>query len=116
RQRQWQQQQALIEANRQQMEANTKLARYAATVEQLSISRERNRLARELHDTLAHSLSALSVQLEAVSSLWNIDGRAARQNVSPRRRDNAHRVDRGPAFPASSTRRPLGRVWAGPGF
>ncbi len=82
RQRQWQQQQALIEANRQQMEANTKLARYAATVEQLSISRERNRLARELHDTLAHSLSALSVQLEAVSSLWHIDGRAARQMLA----------------------------------
>ncbi len=82
RQRQWQQQQALIEANRQQLEANTKLARYAATVEQLSISRERNRLARELHDTFAHSLSALSVQLEAVSSLWNVDAQAARQMLA----------------------------------
>jgi signal transduction histidine kinase len=80
--RQWQQQQALLEANRQQAEANTKLARYAATVEQLSISRERNRLARELHDTLAHSLSALSVQLEAVSSLWNVNAEAARQMLS----------------------------------
>lgn len=82
RQRQLQQQQALVEANRQQMEANTKLARYAATVEQLSTSRERNRLARELHDTLAHSLSALSVQLEAVSSLWNVDTQAARQMLA----------------------------------
>jgi signal transduction histidine kinase len=80
--RQWQQQQALLEANRQQAEANTKLARYAATVEQLSISRERNRLARELHDTLAHSLSALSVQLEAVSSLWNVNPQTARQMLS----------------------------------
>jgi signal transduction histidine kinase len=80
--RQWRQQQALVEANQQQIEANTKLARYAATVEQLSVSRERNRLARELHDTLAHSLSALSVQLEAVSSLWHVDAQAARQMLA----------------------------------
>jgi signal transduction histidine kinase len=44
------------------------LAAHAAMVEQLTVSRERNRMARELHDTLAHSLSAVSVQLEAVDS------------------------------------------------
>jgi signal transduction histidine kinase len=44
------------------------LAAYAATLEQLAVSRERNRMARELHDTLAHSLSAVAVQLEAVDS------------------------------------------------
>jgi len=49
-----------------QAESNTKLARYAAIIEQLSISRERNRLAREPHDMLAHLLRALSGQLEAV--------------------------------------------------
>jgi len=52
-------------------EANQKLAHYAATLEQLTLSRERNRLARELHDTLAHTLSGLAVQLEGVRSLWN---------------------------------------------
>ncbi len=72
-------QKALIEAHRQQVDANTKLKRYAASVEQLSISRERNRLAREMHDTLAHSLSAISVQLEAVNSLWDVDVAAARK-------------------------------------
>lgn len=56
--------------------ANAQLAQYAATTEQLAISRERNRLARELHDTLAHSLSAVSVQLEGVQALW--DGESAR--------------------------------------
>lgn len=54
-------------------EANAKLARYVAVVEELTISRERNRLARELHDTLAHTLSAASVQLEAANSLWQSD-------------------------------------------
>ncbi len=62
---------ALAEAYRQQAEANEQLQQYATTLEELSISRERNRLARELHDTLAHSLSALTVQLEAVSALWS---------------------------------------------
>jgi signal transduction histidine kinase len=49
--------------------AHQRLRRHAATVEQLAISRERNRLARDLHDTLAHSLSALTVQLEALRIL-----------------------------------------------
>ncbi len=53
--------------------ANLKLAQYARTAEQLSVSRERNRLARELHDTLAHTLSGSAVQLEAVNALWEQD-------------------------------------------
>lgn len=51
-------------------QANAKLADYAVTIDQLATSRERNRLARELHDTLSHTLSALSVQLEAADSVW----------------------------------------------
>jgi signal transduction histidine kinase len=51
-------------------DANLKLMHHSATLEQLTITRERNRLARELHDTLAHTLSALAVQLEAVDALW----------------------------------------------
>ena len=59
--------------------ANARLAAYATTLEQLAVSRERNRLARELHDTLAHSLSAVAIQLEAVRSLWDTDPPAARE-------------------------------------
>lgn len=43
-------------------EANTQLAHYATTLEQLATTRERNRLAQELHDTLAHTLSAVAVE------------------------------------------------------
>jgi signal transduction histidine kinase len=71
------QREALETAYKQQAEANVRLQRYAVTLEELTISRERNRLARELHDTLAHSLSAVIVQLEAVRSLWALDPAAA---------------------------------------
>jgi signal transduction histidine kinase len=47
----------------------------------LAISRERNRLARELHDTLAHSLSALTIQLEALRTLLSNDPAAAEEAV-----------------------------------
>ncbi len=50
--------------------ANQRLALQAATLEQLTISRERNRLAHEIHDTLAHTLSGIAVQLEAALSTW----------------------------------------------
>jgi signal transduction histidine kinase len=54
-------------------QANRQLASYTNTLEQLTISRERNRMAREFHDTLAHTLSAVAVQLEAVNALWDND-------------------------------------------
>jgi signal transduction histidine kinase len=63
------------------IELNQQLAHYAATAEQLAVSQERNRLARELHDTLAHSLSGVSVQLEAAQALWERDDTAARKMV-----------------------------------
>jgi signal transduction histidine kinase len=60
-------------------EANMRLTHYASTLEHLTVSQERNRLARELHDTLAHTLSGLSVQLEAAKAYWDVDQPAARE-------------------------------------
>ena len=48
------------------LSANLQLSEHAITLEQLATSRERNRLARDLHDTLAHTLSGLTVNLEAI--------------------------------------------------
>ena len=58
--------------------ANRKLAHYAGNLEELTISRERNRVARELHDTLAHTLSGLSVQLETARAFWDVDEETAK--------------------------------------
>ncbi len=67
----------LMTAQRQQRaalaHANRQLAHYATTLEQLAVSRERNRVARELHDTLAHTLSGTALELEAVKTLWDVD-------------------------------------------
>jgi len=56
---------------KQLIQANVQLAQHANTLEQLAVSRERNRLARELHDTLAHTLSGLAVNLEALKITLN---------------------------------------------
>ncbi len=73
----------LLETQRGQQEAlaqaNARLIDYADTVEKLAVSRERNRLARELHDTLAHTLSGLTVQLETICAYWEADPPTARQ-------------------------------------
>ena len=69
---------ALKRQNNELAEANRRLADYATTLEQLAISHERNRLAREFHDTLAHTLSALAVQLEAVEALQQTQPEKAR--------------------------------------
>jgi signal transduction histidine kinase len=54
-------------------EANARLALYASTLEQLTISRERNRMARELHDVLAHTLSGVAVELEGLRAMLHLD-------------------------------------------
>jgi len=58
---------------RKLLEANLKLREHADALEQLATSRERNRLARELHDTLAHTLSGLTVNLEAIKIMLGPD-------------------------------------------
>nr|MBP8165192.1 hypothetical protein [Anaerolineales bacterium] len=62
-------------------EANANLTHYASTLEQLTVSRERNRLARELHDTLAHSLTAISVSLETAKAYFDIDAGKTRDLI-----------------------------------
>lgn len=75
---------------RVRQEAELALARQRSEVEhdRAEVLEERNRIAREVHDVLAHTLSALSVQMEAIGSLVD-DGAAAgdvRQAVSRSRR------------------------------
>lgn len=76
---------ALVSRLREQREslqrANANLTHYASTLEHLTVSRERNRLARELHDTLAHSLTAISVSLETAKAYFDIDPKETRELI-----------------------------------
>lgn len=49
--------------------AHRQLRQHAMQAEELAISRERNRLAREVHDTLGHRLTVAAVQLEGAQKL-----------------------------------------------
>lgn len=59
-------------------DANGKLREYAVQAGELAATRERNNLAREIHDTLGHYLTALNMQLEAGSALLPDDPPRAR--------------------------------------
>jgi signal transduction histidine kinase len=50
-------------------EANDRLRRYALLVENQATLQERNRIAREIHDSVGHALTAQSIQLENVA-MW----------------------------------------------
>lgn len=51
-------------------QANEKLREYALRIENQATLEERNRIAREIHDSLGHSLTALNLQLETALKLW----------------------------------------------
>lgn len=54
-------------------EANRKLSEYAMQVEELATTRERNRLAREVHDSLGHYLTSANMQIEAARAMLAAD-------------------------------------------
>jgi signal transduction histidine kinase len=58
-------------------QANVQLAAYATQAEELAMTQERNRLAREIHDNLGHTLTIVNVQIEAAKVVMDSDpGRA----------------------------------------
>ena len=61
------------QSRNQLTQAHEKLRQYAFQVEKLAATQERNRIAREIHDSLGHSLTALNLQLEGALKLWSIN-------------------------------------------
>lgn len=49
--------------------ANADLEIYASSIEELAILKERNRISREIHDSVGHSLSTTIIQLSAIEKL-----------------------------------------------
>jgi signal transduction histidine kinase len=80
-------QRARAEALVEQLEAaQAQLRTSASAAEELAITRERNRMAREIHDTLGHYLTIMTVKLETAMKLEEHgDGRLREELVEARR-------------------------------
>ncbi|MEM9090156.1 MAG: sensor histidine kinase [Cyanobacteria bacterium P01_F01_bin.53] len=59
--------------------ANQALRQSTQEIEKLAMDQERNRIARDIHDTLGHSLTALNIQLESALKLLEKDPSKAQQ-------------------------------------
>lgn len=59
--------------------ANAHLREYANQVEEVSVLRERNRLAREVHDTVAHGFTGIIMQVEGIARIWKSEPQAAEE-------------------------------------
>lgn len=66
--------------------SHQQLKDYAAQIAELATTRERNRLAREIHDSLGHYLTVINVQLEKAQVFREKRPREAEQAVSDAKR------------------------------
>lgn len=88
---------AAAQARKEAELANAQLREYARQVEELAVLRERNRMAREIHDTIAHAFTGIIIQMDVIKSLWEIDpGRAllAVEGVQEKARESLSDVRR----------------------
>lgn len=73
--------------------ANEKLRTYAAQAEELATTRERNRLAREIHDGVGHYLTVIKTQLDAAHALFATQPDRARETVAKAAKLSAEALD-----------------------
>ena len=59
------------------LDTHRKLKRYADEISRLSVVEERSRIARDLHDTLGHNMTALIMQLQMTEHLMGEDRKRA---------------------------------------
>ncbi|WP_433943786.1 sensor histidine kinase [Paenibacillus sp. SN-8-1] len=63
----------------QLMQSHEQLKNYTLKAEELAVARERIRIAREIHDTVGHKLTALLVQMQAARKLSPVDSARSEQ-------------------------------------
>jgi signal transduction histidine kinase len=59
----------LVDAALKEQQAQEQLRQYASQIEELATVQERNRIARDIHDSLGHSLTVFGIHLEAALRL-----------------------------------------------
>ena len=68
--------------NEQLRAANTELENFAAESEKLAQTRERNRLAREIHDTLGHTLTGIIAGIDAAMAVADVSPETLKRYLS----------------------------------
>ncbi|MGW4646802.1 sensor histidine kinase [Kitasatospora sp. NPDC004289] len=77
---------ARLEAALAELElSHERVSAYALRVAELSTAEERNRVAREIHDSLGHHLTAVAVQLEKAEAFRELDPQASAKAVADAR-------------------------------
>ena len=66
-------------------DVNEKLRSYANEVEQLTVIKERNRIAREIHDGLGHYLTTIHMQLQAAQAIIDENPDKAKDSIEKAR-------------------------------
>lgn len=62
-------------------EQNRVLEQYSSQVEKLTVAEERNRMSRELHDTVGHTFTTVIMGMDAVSYLLEVNPAVAREKL-----------------------------------
>lgn len=68
--------------NQELKEQNLKLKEYSKKIEELTISKERNRVAQELHDSLGHYLMAISMHIDVLDKTLDISPEKSKNILS----------------------------------
>jgi len=61
---------------------NNKLKETSKALEEVSIIKERNRIAHEIHDTVGHTLTTVLIEMEACKRLIDIDSKLSKEKLT----------------------------------
>lgn len=76
-----------VQRSRQELAvANDRLRQYAIRIEDQAMLQERNRIAREMHDALGHTLTAQSLQLDTAQYFWDSNPAKALKSLTESKR------------------------------
>jgi signal transduction histidine kinase len=70
--------------------ANAQLREYTLRIEELATVQERNRIARDIHDSVGHALTVLNLHLEAALKLWQTDPESATEFLTEAKQLGSH--------------------------
>ena len=71
----------LKESEEKLIEVNKELEGYVDTIEEITLLKERNRISREIHDSVGHALSTAMIQLTAMEAIAEKENSAIKDSI-----------------------------------